>query len=80
VLIAQVWTLPAESAVNAPLGGEDWLYLLSPQHAIVPSVLMPHEWSLPAANAANVPDGGTALPSVFSPQHATVPSDLSAQA
>ena len=50
-----------------------------PQHAMVPSVRIPHEYTSPAATAVNCPVGGFACPQLLLPQHATAPSPRSPQ-
>ena len=58
VLIAQVWLLPAATAVKVPVGAFSCPRLLSPQQAMVPSVLMPQVWFSPASMLAETVSGG----------------------
>jgi hypothetical protein len=64
---------------NVPAGGVNSPKLLSPQQAMVPSVLTPQAYSPPSLTEANVPVGGTASPSRSEPQQSMVPSVITPQ-
>ena len=62
VLTPQVWSSPALTEANSPVGGVARLRLSLPQHSTEPSVLTPQVWNLPVLTEANSPDRGVASP------------------
>ena len=57
---AQVWSLPALTAVNAPEGALlTWLLVLLPQHEIAPALFSAQVWLPPALTAVNAPEGAS---------------------
>jgi hypothetical protein len=78
VLNTQSLYVPAETAVAPLAGGVDWPWELSPQHATVALVRMPHVWGFARMNllvetAVKVPGGGVPSPYELYPQHTTAP-------
>src|SRR5438105_15752701 len=84
--MAQACVAPALTSVKVPVGAAVCPNESSPQHANVPSVLIPQVNAIaaacrtlplpPALTWVNVPAGGVDSPLVLSPQHAPVPSVL----
>src|SRR5262249_49607893 len=71
--IAHVLSMPADTMLKVPAGGDASPDTSCPQHASVPSSRTAQPWRKPRLSCVNAPDGGESRPSASNPQHSMAP-------